>query len=152
MRSFWTVSGFLSGLYSALILTACCMAEEEALPIQDLRMPLGHYTNGVIKIQLAADEAQVPESGPIVARGVLVEFFDPLGKVESTMTAKDCTYDRAGSTAHSESDVRVEEGKVLITGTGFRWEMSKEKVWILNNVRVTFGQGFMRTFKEKNSE
>jgi len=147
-----TVSGFLSGLCSALILAVCCLAEDETPPIEDLRLPLDHYENGTVKTQLTAAEARVPETGPIVALGVLVEFFGPLGEVESTMTAKDCKYDRERATAHSESDVRVQKDSVVITGTGFRWEMAEEKVWILNNVRVTFGQEFVKTFKEKTSE
>jgi hypothetical protein len=109
---------------------------QEALPIEDLRLPLEQHPDGSIKTQLFAKEARIPEQGPIRGRQVRIEFRKPDGTLDATVHADDCMYDREKRTAASTASVRLERADVKIRGVGWQWDAATEKIRLLSQVRV----------------
>lgn len=147
-----------------LLLTACLAAtlpaaragraQDAAVPIQNLRMPVEHYEDGTVKTQLKAGLALVPQSGTIVASNVVLELYHEDASLDAVINADDCSYNREESQAESDSNIRIERDGIVITGKGFEWQGNKERVKILSMARVVFQRNLSRTrgllSKERN--
>jgi len=129
------ISAILAGLVVAQARPAS--ADDETMPIRDLRLPLERYEDGKIKTQLMAGQANVPSQGEIRAKKVRVEFYKD-EKVDALMVTDECRYDRNDEIARSASSVRIERGGIVITGTGFEFSMKDQIVKILSRVKVVF--------------
>ena len=108
------------------------------MPIRNLRMPIKLYEDGSVRVRFLADSALVPASGEIEAVKAKVEVLDRSGKVETVMRAAQIRYNRETGQAHSESDVRLEKGDMVVTGKGLEWSSVDEVVKILSNTQVLF--------------
>lgn len=117
----------------------------EAMPIENLRLPLEHYEDGTVKTQFKAAFALVPPKGVIVATNVVIELFLPDGTRDAIVEAEDCRYDREGQTVTSDSRIRMERQGVVISGKGFEWLGARERVRILSVARVSFARNIAAT-------
>lgn len=109
---------------------------DELMPIEGLILPLQHYEDGTIKVQLKAGHAEVPEQGDIQALNTRVEFYTEEGNLDGLIMAGKCRYSRQKGIASSESKVRIEKGQLVITGTGFKWNAGEQVVRLMDNVKV----------------
>jgi hypothetical protein len=116
----------------------------DEMQITKLRVPLEYNPDGSIKSQLFAEAAD-PSDGNIVARDVRVEFYGNDGKVEMLIQAGACHYSREEGMVSSESDVRLEESGIVVTGTGFEWESERQIIRILENARVVLKKGMEKS-------
>ena len=110
-------------------------AGDADMPIKNMRLPLDRYDDGKIKMQLVAAQAKVPPEGEILAKQVRLEFYKD-DRIDALMTTDECRYDRVKGTAKSESQIRIEQAGVLITGTGFECNMQDQTMKILHNAKV----------------
>lgn len=115
-------------------------AQDGALPIENLRLPLEHYPSGIVKREILAGVARVPPKGAIQAEKVRVVSYDEAGRVDMEILADTCVYDRDKGTASSDAPVRVSGQGFVIMGQGFQWEAETQVVKILNRARVEFSR------------
>jgi hypothetical protein len=115
-------------------------AQDAALPVENLRLPLEHYPSGIVKREILAGVARVPPKGAIRAERVRVVSYDEAGRVDMEIAADTCVYDREKGTAGSDKPVRVSGQGVVIMGQGFEWDGEKQVVKILSRARVEFNR------------
>jgi hypothetical protein len=152
MRSWHSRGPFFAVAFCALILTGPPSGraqEGEAMPMENLRLPVQHYEDGRVKVQIKAEKAMVPLKGIIHATRAVVEMFDEQGNVETVITADTCTFDRDKGIATSDSDVRLERADIVIAGKGFEWRADTQVVKILENARVTFNRNIYAKRQKK---
>jgi len=135
----------LSCLAATLLTVQAGRAQDSAVPVERLRLPIEHYEDGTVKTQLKAEHALVPQAGAIVASNVVVELFRPDASTDAVIHAEDCRYDREEGKVESDSKIRVERNGIVITGRGFEWYGDKERVKILSMARVVFQRDLSRT-------
>lgn len=122
----------------ALVVGSGLACGQDALPVEDIRLPLERWPNGKVRRQLHAEQARMPAEGPIEASGVRIECFDKDGKLELAVEADDCVLNREAGAADSDGAVRAEAGDMVITGKGFTWSAEDERVVIQSEARVEF--------------
>lgn len=115
-------------------------AQDGALPIENLRLPLEHYPSGIVKREIIAGVARVPPKGAIQAERVRVVSYDEAGQVDMELLADACVYDREKGTAGSVGPVRVSGHGFAIMGIGFEWDAETQLVKILSRARVEFSR------------
>ena len=113
-------------------------------PMEDLRIPLEHYPTGELKTELFAERAEVPPDGSIVAFGLVLKSFTLAGDVEMEIQAEDCVCDRIAQVASSSNHVSLVRGDLRVSGDGFTWKGSEEKLKILRNARVVFPSAMVK--------
>lgn len=124
------------GLIVMSMLAHLLIAEEMAMPVKNLRLPMEHYENGAVKTQLKAGFALVPPKGIIIASNVVMEMFFEDGSTNVVMTAESCEYDRAKETATSTGKIKIVRDDVVLTGKGFEWYSNRERVKILSEAKI----------------
>lgn len=145
-------------LVCGFCLTTPLAADDDAPPMEDLRIPLQHYEDGTIKTQLSAGTARLPVEGDVEASQVRLESYGPDGKLESVVLADRCEYNRRTGLVRSKSSVAMEGDGVTITGTGFEWQSAKQTLKIHHDVRIVIrhtqhaGSIFGRTGAARGSE
>ena len=126
-----------AGLIFMSTLTAIpLMAEEMAMPVKNLRLPMEHYESGAVKTQLKAGFALVPPKGMIVASNVVMHMFFEDGSTNVLMVAENCNYDREKQSANSEGKIKIVRDNIIITGKGFEWYSERERVKILSGAKI----------------
>jgi hypothetical protein len=120
---------------------AACLAgapagQDGASVMQGLRLPLEHYPDGKVRVQVIAQKANVPPAGDIQAEKVRVEVLTPAGELEELLLLNDCTCNRESKTLATASPLRMERKGVVVTGTGLTWKSGEQAVRILDNVKV----------------
>lgn len=121
------------------------VAQDAAMPIKNLRMPLEHYKDGTVKTQLKAAYALVPPDGLILASNVVMEMFFEDGALDSVIKAVDCRYSRDQQHVQSDSAIRIERNGIVISGKGFEWYGEEHRVEICSEARVEFRRDLSRT-------
>jgi hypothetical protein len=116
----------------------------DEMPISELRVPLEYNDDGTIRSQLFAGAAD-PAGGDMDARDIRVEFYASDGSVEMLIQADACRYSREEGKVSSDSNVRLEESGLLVTGTGFEWEAEKQIIKILADAKVVLRRGTKRS-------
>ncbi len=91
--------------------------------------------NGVKKSEIFGERAVIPPDGKVKITGLKIFLFSQ-GEIETTISAAECTFDRAQKLAFSNGGVTIERGKMRVTGKGFRWASENQHIEILNSVRV----------------
>jgi lipopolysaccharide export system protein LptC len=120
---------------------AVSMAQE---PMVDLRIPLEHYLDGVLKTELSAARAEVGRDGRIRGYGIVVKCFAEDGSLEMEIQAEDCVLDRVKERAASTKHASLTRGGINVSGDGFRWNGTDEKLRILKNARVVIPSAMVR--------
>lgn len=131
----WT--GRIAAIAMALSWLAL-MAQGQALvgTIRNFRVP-DFDEKGVKKSEIFGDQVDPLPDDPskVKIKGLRILFYKD-GELDGTILAAECIFDRKTREAYSNADVRVEKTKMLVTGKGFRWHPSRQRVEILNDVRV----------------
>lgn len=135
--------GLRVGLGLLVVFCVAVLAKASTNPIERLILPLEYYEDGTVKARMTAATASIPEEGEMTASVVRVELFTPAGVVESSCQTESCWYDRVSGVVTSSSPVRLQQPGVLITGTGFRWNLKDRVFRIQHDVRVELAQGAM---------
>jgi hypothetical protein len=107
-------------------------------PMVDLRIPLEFYPSGELKAELFAARAHMPPDGRIRAYGLVVKGYSEKGDPEIVLKAEDCVLDRVGQVATSTNHVSLKRGDVNVSGDGFSWNGTDERLKILKHARVVF--------------
>jgi hypothetical protein len=118
-------------------------------PSHDVRLPIEHFEDGSVKTLLTAELATIPPKGEIQAEKVRVEFYDEKGNIVSVMTADKCNFNRVNGMITSDTDVRLENGDDVVTGTGMECNVGERTVKILSNVKVVLGKSHVLQNKGK---
>ena len=113
---------------------------QELLPVQDVRLPLSRYPDGSIHQQLFAASATMSQTGPIRAKEVRVETFDPEGELEMVVESVQCDYDRTKGTVTSTDAIKAKARGMTLTGIGFDWDVKGEQLRVLKDVRLEFNR------------
>ena len=124
---------------AAAVLTGA-RAQDDALPIENLRLPLEHYPSGIVRREILAGIARVPPKGAIRAEKVRMVSYDESGKVSMEIVSDACVYDRDRGRASSDSPVKVTGQGFVIGGEGFEWSADSQVVKILSRARVEFSR------------
>ncbi len=104
--------------------------------------------NGVKKSEIFGERAEIPPDGKVKITGLKIFLYKD-GEVDATLSASECTFDRAQKLAFSNGDVTIERGKMKVTGKGFRWSSENQHIEILNAVHVVLQGMPMWQKKEK---
>ncbi len=115
------------------------------VPMEDLRIPLEHYSSGALKAELIAKKAEVPPDGRIVAYGLTMRSLYEDGSLEMEIQAEDCECDRVEQVAQSTNHVTLIRGDIRLDGDGFVWQGNEEKITILRNARVSFPSSIVKS-------
>lgn len=138
MRS-WAVS-VGSVLAVGVGVLAGVQAQDDALPIENLRLPLEHYPSGIVRREILAGVARVPPKGAIRAEKVRMVSYDEAGRIDMEVVADACIYDRDKGQARGDTPVRVSGQGFVIQGQGFEWSADTQVVKILSRARVEFSR------------
>lgn len=98
--------------------------------------------------QLMGDHAKIRPDQKMEITHLVVRTFSGTN-VTWTLISPDCVLDRATREAVSDSDVRIENEKIEITGRGFHWLANETRFIIRDRVRVIIRGGL--TNKNKAS-
>lgn len=141
------------------ILASMIAAEEMAMPVKKLRLPMEYYESGAVKTQLKAGFALVPPKGIIVASNVVMHMFFEDGSTNVMMTADNCKYNREKQSATSDGKIKIVRDNIVITGKGFEWYSERERVKIISDAKIVLihkdgsSQGsFIKEFRRKNDK
>lgn len=131
----------LTGRIAAVMLLLSCAAlpsPGQALvgTIRNFRVP-EFDEKGTKKSEIFGDEVQPLQDDPSKVRikGLRILVYKD-GGLDGTIVAAECVFDRKTRDAYSNADVRIDKGKMQVTGKGFRWYPARQCVEILNDVRV----------------
>ncbi len=113
-------------------------------PIEELRLPLEYLPDGTLRTELFARRATVQPDMSIVASGIVFRVFATNGTVETTITAEDAEFSRERLTGKSEKAVSMQQGDLLVTGEGFRWNGANGTLLIRRRARIAFPSEIIR--------
>lgn len=145
MKRYTSRAAYVLMIAAAVGGTPVTRAQEDAVPIENLRLPIEHYPDGTVKTQLTAGLALMGSSGMMTASNVVFTLFRSDGSVDAVIHAEDCRYDKEAKTAESESSIRIERSGVTISGKGFEWRGDQERVRILSLAKVRFKRNLAGT-------
>ena len=92
---------------------------------------------GHMKSQLFGDYAKIPTTGPIEVHQLKYEFYSETGtQTDMRITAPLCFYDREHGEAASDGPVRIAREDLVVTGVGFNFNRTNERMVIHSEVKV----------------
>ncbi|HBA83744.1 MAG TPA: hypothetical protein DCZ95_06585 [Verrucomicrobia bacterium] len=119
----------------ALSVSAAFAAESlDTQTVKEFRLP-EYDEKGNLKSETLGDYAKVKPDGVTEITNLKMNMYKD-GQVEASVTAPNCTLDPNGGRAGSEGPVRISRENMVITGEGFYWSKSKERIQIFKNVKV----------------
>ena len=124
------------GLAAMLLgmLAADARAQGIAGPIKEFRLP-EYDDNGKLKSEILGEEAKMQPDGKIKITNLHLRMYKA-GVLEATIWAAECLFDRNEKTAVSDTAVRLEKGRMTVSGIGLRWNGDQQHIEILSSVRV----------------
>jgi hypothetical protein len=127
-------------------------ADPNALPVENMTLPVAHHPDGRVRALLKAGKALIPavDSGYVRAQDVVVEIFDNAGHLEGIFITDNCFFDRATSDGYCEGKVRIEQRGVRIFGVDMVWNLETRRAKILSQAEVRlnrFMEGIGEAFK-----
>ena len=102
--------------------------------IENFRVP-DFDANGVMKSEIFGERAKPLTNDMIRITGLRIVMYKNKA-VDVVLTSAHCTEDRKTRNAFSNDEVKIERGKEVINGTGFRWESEKQRIEILNKFHM----------------
>lgn len=131
----WLLGAVLCGV---VLRAGLAQGQGAGAPIRNLRIPLEHYPDGQVKMQITAGTAALAENGNIDATEVKIEMFDAAGNVEGHAEAGACYVDREKQVVTSTAAVHLVQKGIAISGTGFEWHAADQSFKILDEAQVVF--------------
>ena len=116
--------------------------DPEAMPVENMSLPIAHHPGGQVRALLKAVHALLPasDSDYVRARDVVIELYDPAGLLEGIFITDTCIYDRKTESGYCEGKVRIERRGVHITGTNMVWNLNNRSAKILSRPEVRFNR------------
>lgn len=123
-----------------------------AKPLHGVRLPLEYYPDGVIKTEVQAVAASLPQTnGDVHASGVQVFMYLPDGKtLDGRIEAESCRFNKAEGRADSDGKVKASREGVVIRGQGFDWDSKDEVLTIRRDAEVLFNRRKLEKGMGKN--
>lgn len=140
------------GVLSSLVFSLAEEPESVDYPVKNLRVPIDHYEDGSVKVQLFAEGARVKRKDETELKGVRVEFYTKGGLIDATVSAEKCVYHSRLRAVMSEDRVRIEKQGIIITGRRFEWHSEDETFEILNDARVEFARSVRKQDGSENED
>ena len=109
-----------------------------------LRLPLEYLPDGTLRTELFARRAMVQPDMSISASGIVFRVFATNGTVETTITAEEAEFNRERLTGRSDKAVSMQQGDLLVTGEGFRWNGASGTLLIRRRARIAFPSEMIR--------
>lgn len=104
------------------------------------RYPIRDASTGQKTAEITGDSASDTADGAIRITGLRLAIFGLDGRTNALVAAADCVYKLDAQTAVSDSDVRVENGSIVVTGRGFVWRAKDKVVKINSQARIEIGE------------
>jgi hypothetical protein len=121
-------------LWSVCALSVCAQMAGP-MRYEDFRVP-DYDANGKLKSQVLGEVAELRPDGKIEITNLKIELYNEKKEVQGTVWAAKCLFDRQTRSAVSDTAVRLTQGKMVLTGTGLRWDAVNQRLEILHDVRV----------------
>lgn len=117
-------------------LGAAVWAQKEGMKLTNFRVPEFNERNEK-KTELVGEEAYVLPDGRVDIRNFHLDVFQVgTTNVQMRVTAPQCYYHRDRQFAQSETGVRIEGDKFVVTGENFSWDAGRELFQIYTNAQV----------------
>jgi hypothetical protein len=95
----------------------------------------GFDEEGNISFLLYGDLAEIMPNNIVRITNLRIDYYEDK-KVSMRVTSPFCFYYENSKIAKSDYDVKIEQEKMVVTGTGFVWSSEDERLEILNNAKV----------------
>lgn len=105
-------------------------------PIENLTLPVNHYSDGRKRIVLVARRAQILSETLVYAEGVRLEMLTPDGKSDGVVLADDCLLDQATKRGYCRGKVDVTKGTDHILGRGMMFSGDDQFIKILAECEI----------------
>lgn len=108
--------------------------------VSGFRVP-SYDKDGNLTSQMFGESARIRPDGTVDITDLRMDFY-AAGTVGTNremamrVTSPHCVYDRAAGVATSDAPVRIARDNMVVTGVGFRWTSSKERLEILGQSKV----------------
>ena len=113
-------------------------------PIENLILPVDHFTNGCVKVQLRAKKAQVFLDGIIFAEDVVLDLLAEDGGLDGQLTAEGCIFNRNTKYGYCKGRVTMVRARDRLKGRGMYFSFEDEFIKILTECEI-------RTCRIKNN-
>lgn len=131
----------------------------EAQTVTGFRVP-SYDREGRMTSQMFGDSARILSDGAVEIVELRMDFYsqapaDPAAPstnrpLEMRVTSPRCFYDRTSGVATSDAPVRIARDNMVVTGTGFRWTGSEERLEIYSQAKVVLKDVKRNINPEKN--
>ncbi|HMP77698.1 MAG TPA: LPS export ABC transporter periplasmic protein LptC [Kiritimatiellia bacterium] len=113
---------------------------DEAQTVSGFRVP-SIDKDGNLTSQMFGDSARILPNGLVDIAELRMEFYVRGSvmtnrQIDMRITSPRCVYNRASGVATSEAPVRIARDNMVVTGTGFRWVGSEERLEIYSEAKV----------------
>lgn len=119
---------------------AMAQSGNEAQVVTGFRVP-SYDNEGNLVSQLYGDSARVLPDGAVEIAELRMELYGKSTEstnrvIDMRVTSPRCFYDRNTGIATSDAPVRIARDNMVVTGTGFRWAGSAERLEIYSQAKV----------------
>lgn len=97
---------------------------------EGIRVP-EYNDDGSLKSEMFGDSARQLPDGLLEIVNLRINFYDK-GTLNGFVMTPRCIYNRDERVVFSNADVTMQQGDVLISGTGFRWYADKQNLEVMN--------------------
>lgn len=117
------------------------LAGMEDREIDDFRIP-EFDANGMLKSEIFGKKAKMLAENKIRITELQIIMYkkrtesSTTNEVDAVLTSEHCTVDQKTRDAFSNADMKIIRDNVEITGTGFRWSATNQRIEILNNFHM----------------
>lgn len=123
---------------------------DENQTVSGFRVPT-YDADGRLVSQLFGDSARILPDGAVEIAELRMEFYSKMSDatnriLDMRVTSPRCFYDRNSGIATSDAPVRISRDNMVVTGTGFRWSGSEERLEIYSESKVVL-KDIKRTMK-----
>lgn len=130
----------------------------EAQTVTGFRVP-SYDRDGRMTSQMFGDSARIMPDGAVEISELRMDFYGKTPAdaaavttnrpLDMRVTSPRCFYDRSSGVATSDAPVRIARDNMVVTGTGFRWTGSEERLEIYSQAKVVL-KDIKRTINSEN--
>lgn len=119
---------------------ATAQPADESQTVSGFRVP-SIDKDGNLTSQLFGDSARILANGLVDIAELRMEFYAKGSvmtnrQIDMRVTSPRCVYSRNSGVATSDAPVRIARDNMVVTGTGFRWVGSEERLEIFSEAKV----------------
>lgn len=109
-------------------------AQNEITTLTDFSVP-EYDAEGNLASELLGDYADILPNGNVRVRNLRIDSYKN-NEVDMSITSPECEYRESEKSASSDADVRIARDNMVVTGSGFSWDASENRLVIKSNVKV----------------